>query len=363
MKVIPVIMAGGAGTRLWPLSRDKKPKQFHNLSGHGTLLEETIRRMIPLDPGQVIIVTSKQHESQSREEITKFKLTGIVLSEPRPRNTAAALLYAAVYLDKLYEESIMISLPADHHIKNANEFTRILREGIQQAQSNRLVTIGIKPTYPETGYGYIKAKTDNGPVLRVDTFVEKPDIERARHYYKSGNYFWNSGIFIWKTSVIMEQYRKLLPAHMRAFEPLAALSSKKIATNTGEPWNIKKRIYDTVESVSIDYGIMERAENRVVIPGDFGWTDLGSWKSIDGILPMDENNNRSPERERAIFLNSDNCSVFTENSRVSVVGLSNIVVVEAGNEILVINKDSSQDVKKIVEMLKKIPKSPEGEVT
>jgi mannose-1-phosphate guanylyltransferase len=352
MNIIPVIMAGGAGTRLWPLSRDEKPKQFHNLSGHGTLLEETIRRMLPLDPGQVIIVTSKQHESQSRKEIAKFKLTGIVLSEPRPRNTAAALLYAALYLDKLYDESIMISLPADHHIKNAEEFTHILREGIRQAEGGCLATIGIKPTYPETGYGYIKAKPGGGPVLHVDTFVEKPDIERARQYYESGNYFWNSGIFVWKTSVILEQYRKLLPAHVKAFEPLAALSPKKIASNTGEAWNIKKRIYDAVESVSIDYGIMERAENRVVIPGDFGWTDLGSWKSIDDILPKDNNNNRSPERDRAIFLNSDNCSVFTEGSRISVVGLSNIVVVEAGNEILVINKDSSQDVKKIAEMVK-----------
>ena len=352
MNIIPVIMAGGAGTRLWPLSRDEKPKQFHNLSGQGTLLEETIRRMLPLDPEQVIVVTSKQHESQSRKEISKFKLTGIVLSEPRPRNTAAALLYAAIYLDRLYDESIMISLPADHHIKNADEFTRILREGIRQAEAGRLSTIGIKPTYPETGYGYIKAKAGDGPVLPVDTFVEKPDIERARQYFESGNYFWNSGIFVWKTSAILEQYRKLLPEHIKAFGPLSALNSKKIASNTGESWNIKKRIYDSVESISIDYGIMERAENRVVIPGDFGWTDLGSWKSIDDILPMDDNHNRSPERDRAIFMNSNNCSVFAENSRVSMVGLSNIVVVEAGNEILVINKDSSQDVKKIAEMLK-----------
>jgi mannose-1-phosphate guanylyltransferase len=355
MNVIPVIMAGGAGTRLWPLSRDEKPKQFHNLSGQGTLLEETIRRMIPLDPGQIIIVTSKQHESQSQEEIAKFKIKGVVLSEPRPRNTAAALIYAAVYLDKLYDESIMISLPADHHIKNTDEFTRVLREGISQAEGGRLATIGIKPTYPETGYGYIKAQAGDGPVLPIDTFVEKPDFERARRYYESGNYFWNSGIFLWKTSVILEQYRKLLPAHVKAFQPLADLNPRKIASNNGDSWNIKKRIYDSVESVSIDFGIMERAENRVVIPGDFGWTDLGSWKSIDDILPMDDNNNRSPERDRTIFLNSDNCSVFTENSRVSVVGLSNIVVVEAGNEILVIHKDSSQDVKKIVEILKKAP--------
>jgi mannose-1-phosphate guanylyltransferase len=352
MKVIPVIMAGGAGTRLWPLSRDDKPKQFHNLSGQGTLLEETIKRMLPLGPERIIIVTSKKHEALSREEIRKSGLTGTVLSEPRPRNTAAALYYAALFIEKHYKESIMISLPADHHILNRDEFTRILREGIRESKEDRLVTIGIKPTYPETGYGYIKAMDGNGPALPIDTFVEKPDIERARSYFESGKYYWNSGIFVWKTSVILAQYRALLPALVEAFRPLAGLSAEEIESNDGRAWEIKKEIFDTVESVSIDYGIMERARNRVVIPGDFGWTDLGSWKSIDEILPPDADNNRSPEKDRAIFLNSKNCSVFTESRRISVVGLSNIVVVEAGNEILVIDKDSSQDVKKIASMVK-----------
>jgi mannose-1-phosphate guanylyltransferase len=353
MKVIPVILAGGAGTRLWPLSRDEKPKQFHNLSGDGTLLEETIRRLLQLDPEQIVIVTSKKHLGLSHEELGKFTVPGTVLAEPRPRNTAAALLYAALYLKKLSDDSIMISLPADHHILNTAEFTRILREAIKQAGDNRLVTIGIKPTYPETGYGYIKAVKGTGPVLPIDTFVEKPDIDRARQYFESGNYFWNSGIFIWKTSVVIEQFRKLLPAHFEAFGPLASLEPKEMASNDGPAWEIKKKIFDTVESVSIDYGIMERAENRVVIPGDFGWTDLGSWKSIDDILPADGNGNRSPEKDRALFLNSKDCSVFTENRRISVVGLADVIVVEADGEILVINKDSAQDVKKIVEMVKR----------
>ena len=352
MKVIPVILAGGAGTRLWPLSRDEKPKQFHNLSGDGTLLEETIKRLLPLGPEQIVIVTSTKHQGLSRDELGKFTVPGTVLAEPRPRNTAAALLYAALYLKKLFDDSIMISLPADHHILNRDEFTRILREAVRQASENRLVTIGIKPTYPETGYGYIKAVKGTGPVLPIDTFVEKPDLERARQYFESGNYFWNSGIFIWKTSVVIEQFRKLLPAHLDAFGPLAALGPKEIASNDGAAWETKKKIFDAVESVSIDYGIMERAENRFVIPGDFGWTDLGSWKSIDEILPADGNGNRSPEKDRALFLNSKDCSVFTENRRVSVVGLSDVIVVEADGEILVIHKDSAQDVKKIVEMVK-----------
>ncbi|MBN2159487.1 MAG: mannose-1-phosphate guanylyltransferase [Spirochaetes bacterium] len=350
MNVIPVILAGGAGTRLWPLSRESKPKQFHNLSGRGTLLEETIKRMLPIAPERIVIVTSKKYEGLSMDELDKVGMPGTILSEPRPRNTAVALLYAAIYLDSIFDDSIMVSLPADHHIRNTDEFTRILREAVAQAGRDRLVTIGIKPTYPETGYGYIKAMDGSGDVLPIDTFVEKPDIDRARRYYESGKYFWNSGIFAWKTSLILKEFGALMPAHVSAFQPLAGFSPDEIASSEGRPWELKTRIFDSVETVSIDYGIMERADNRVVIKGDFGWTDLGSWKSIDEILPPDENGNRSPKQDRTVFLNSKNCSAFTENSRISLVGLSDVVVVEAGNEILVIHKDASQDVKKIAEI-------------
>jgi mannose-1-phosphate guanylyltransferase len=352
MKVIPVILAGGAGTRLWPLSRDDKPKQFHNLSGGGTLLEQTIKRLLPLEPELIMIVTSLRHERLSRNEIDKCGIPGIVLSEPMPRNTAAAVLYAVHYLQKLFDDSIMISLPADHHIKDTAGFARILSAAVNQAERDKLVTIGIVPAYPETGYGYIRAKGGAAPVMEIDAFVEKPDLDRARQYVESGKYFWNSGIFAWKTSVILAQYAALMPGHYKAFQPLAALTPEELASSNGAAWDLKKKIFASVEPLSIDYGILEKAGNRVVLPGDFGWTDLGSWKSIDDILPADENNNRAPETEKAIFLNSNNCSVFAENRRVSVVGLSNVVVVEAGNEILVIHKDSSQEVKKIVEIIK-----------
>ena len=353
MKVIPVIMAGGAGTRLWPLSRDDRPKQFHNLSGRGTLMEETIRRLIPLSPEELIIVTAKKYEDLSREEIRKFKIPGTVLSEPRPRNTAAAILYAALYLKKIADESIMILLPADHHIKNNEEFARILKIAVAQAEGGALVTIGIKPTYPETGYGYIKAVDGGGTAREIDSFVEKPDLKKAREYFESGQYYWNSGIFVWKTSSIMEQFKALMPGHMASFGPMASLPAGDIASNEGGVWDIKKKIFDSLESISIDYGVMEHAKNRIVIPGDFGWTDLGSWKSIDEILPADAQGNRAPATDRAVFLNADNCSIFAEGRRVSIVGLSDIVVVEAGNEILVIHKDASQDVKKVVELLNK----------
>jgi mannose-1-phosphate guanylyltransferase len=353
MNVVPVILAGGAGTRLWPLSRDDKPKQFHNLSGRGTLLEETIRRLLPLDPGRIIIVTSKRHESLSRDELAKFAIPGVVLSEPRPRNTAAAILYAALYLDSLGDDSVMMVLPADHHIRDTDTFLDILREGVRQAGGGALVTIGITPTYPETGYGYIKASPGQGPGYPIDSFVEKPDSALAKRYFESGNYFWNSGIFLWRTSAIIEQFQALMPAHVKAFEPLSRLETDDIASNEGKAWELKNSIFNEIESVSIDYGVMEKAGNRIVIPGDFGWTDLGSWKSIDDILPPDEKGNRSPERERAIFLDSANCSVFTETSRISVVGLSDVIVVQAEGEILVVQKDAAQEVKKVAEMAKK----------
>ncbi len=354
MDIIPVILAGGAGTRLWPLSRDEKPKQFQNLSGGGTLLHETIERLKPLDPKYTVIVTSKNYKDLSREEINNSDVNGYVLSEPRPRNTAPAILYSTVFIDKLNHDSVIVVLPADHFIKNNEEFIRIIRLAIKAAEGDTLVTIGIKPDYPETGYGYIKAaEGSSGDVLPVESFVEKPDRETAEKYLESGNYYWNSGIFVWKITAIFEAFMKHLPEYIRAFEPLHNLISDKIVSDTPEIWEMITGIYDKINPLSVDYGIMEKADNCMIIPADFGWADLGSWKAIDDILEGDDQNNRSPDREKALFLNSDNCSVFSEKSHVAVVGLDNIVVVQAGDNILVIDKDSSQDVKKVVELIKR----------
>lgn len=353
MKIIPVILAGGAGTRLWPLSREEKPKQFHNVSGEGTLLEQTIKRLIPLNPDICLVVTARKYEEASLCELEKIGISGKILSEPRPRNTAAAILYAATYLSKLYDDSIMIVLPADHYIKRNDLFVEILKKSINHAETDKLVTIGVKPTYPETGYGYIKAIEGSGDAKPIDMFVEKPNIETAKRYLLEGNYFWNSGIFIWKTSVILKNFVRLMPSHHRAFEPLYKLSAAELESNDEPVWGIKESVFSSIESISIDYGVMEKADERVVIPGDFGWGDLGSWASIDDILSPDQNLNRSPEPENALFVGSRNCSVFTEGRRIAVVGVSNLVVVESGNDVLVMDKNSSQRVREVVDLIKK----------
>lgn len=352
--IIPVIMAGGAGTRLWPMSNEDKPKQFHNMSGHGTLLEETINRLKPVSPEEVVIVGAEKYEKLSLDEITKTGLSGTILSEPMPKNTAAAVLYAAVFLQKKYPESIMIVLPADHFIRNNQAFTDVLKKGVKLAENGSLVTIGVKPDYPETGYGYIKGIDGaEGDGIPVDKFVEKPDLETAEKYVASGNYFWNSGIFVWKTSVIIDRFRELMPAHFEAFKPLIELDHSKISSTSDDIKKLKAQIFSSIESISIDYGILESAHNRVVIPAEFGWADLGSWKAADDILDADSSGNRTQSPDNSIFVKSENCTVFSEGMRIAVVGASNLVVVQSGNDILVIDKDSSQDVRAVVDIVRK----------
>ncbi len=352
-KVIPVILAGGAGTRLWPLSREEKPKQFHNLSGEGTLLSETIKRLMSLNPDECIIVTSKKYERITQQEINAIGLQSIILEEPFPRNTAAAVLYAVTYLDHGNEDPVMIMLPADHYIKDKQKFEESLRLAIDKAKKGKLVSIGITPTYPETGYGYIKAAKGEGSILPVERFVEKPDIEKARKYLKDGGYYWNSGIFVWKVSAIKKNFIEHMPDLYRAFDPLRKISKQEVADNSSRIWQIKSEIFKELDSVSIDYGIMEKAKDRMVIPADFGWADLGTWNAIDDILVPDENKNRTPEPDRVIFINTRNCTVFPEEKNISVVGLENVVVVESGGDILVMEKNSAQEVRNVVEMVKK----------
>lgn len=351
--IIPVIMAGGAGTRLWPMSTEDKPKQFHNMSGNGTLLEETINRLKPVSPEEIVIVSARKYEELSLAEIKKTGLRGTILSEPMPKNTAAAVLYAAMFLKKKYNDPVMIVLPADHFIKDVAGFTAVIQKAVMLAEKDFLATIGVKPEYPETGYGYIKGTELADGASVVEKFVEKPGLETAKEYVADGNYYWNSGIFAWKTSVIIDRFRELLPDIYAQFLKLEAFTHEQIASNSAEIWSLKEKIFSSIKSVSIDTGILENSGNRMVIPAEFGWADLGSWKAADDILEPDNCCNRTQSPENSIFVKSENCTVLSEGMKIAVVGVSNIVVVQSGNDILVIDKDSSQDVRAVVEIIRK----------
>jgi mannose-1-phosphate guanylyltransferase len=348
MNIIPVIMAGGAGTRLWPMSRKEKPKQFLNLSGKGTLFGETVKRLLPLEPEEIVVVTSRDYSDLTREEFRNINIPATVLAEPAAKNTAAAILFASRYIEKKFSDSIMIVLPADHYISDEDSFREDLNRAIGAAQKGSLVTLGIKPTYGETGYGYIKSH-GAGEVLDVDAFVEKPDEETADLYVKSGNYLWNSGIFIWKTETIMREFLSHMKPHVDSFSMLKDFTHDEIAGSSDDVIGVIDSIFQSLESISIDVGVLEKAQGIKMIPGDFGWKDLGSWKSIDDILESDEQLNRTPVPQQVLFEESTNTSVFAESSKVAVIGLENVTVIQAGDNILVINKDQSQLAKKASE--------------
>ena len=350
--IIPVILAGGVGARLWPMSTEDKPKQFHNMSGGGTLLEETIKRLKSLSPDEIVIVSSRKYEELSLSEIKKSGLNGTILSEPTPKNTAAAVLYAAIFLKKKYNDPIMIVLPADHFIKDTKDFVSVISKGISLADKGYLSTIGIKPEYPETGYGYIKGAELVDGALKVEKITEKPPLEVAEQYIKDKNFYWNSGIFVWKTSVIIEWFKKLLPDMYNQFLNLETLTYEEIASNDNKIWDIKNKIFSSIKAISIDKGILENSDNRMVIPADFGWADLGSWKSVDDILKPDISDNRTQSPEDSIFVKSNNCTILSEGMTIALVGVSNITVVQSGNNILIIDKDSSQDVRDVVDIIK-----------
>lgn len=347
MEIYEVVMAGGGGTRFWPLSRRRRPKQFINVSGKDILLNETITRMDGIIKREnVFVVTGAQH----REIVEKEIVNGIpftnILTEPAGRNTAPCILYAASVLAKEKGDGIMCVFAADHHIKNVSEYQRIIKMAAKQAsETDSIMTIGITPAYPATGYGYIKsgdAVADE--IFSVDKFVEKPSLEIAKQYVESGKYSWNSGVFVFKVSVILEAFKKYLP---QMYEQMQNIID---ARGTERQQEVLEEIYPGLESVSIDYGIMEHADCVQVIAGDYGWSDVGSLDELGTFHEADENNNISISRD-FIAIDSNGCIAKADEKLIALVGVDDIIVVDAMDTILVCKKDRAQEVKKVVEKL------------
>ncbi|MGR6836664.1 mannose-1-phosphate guanylyltransferase [Syntrophomonas erecta] len=326
--MISVVLAGGRGVRLWPESTDSRPKQLCDFFGQGSLLVMTLQRLKPL--GTVIVVCGQDQEGLIKDDVSH--LDAKILSEPVGRNTAPAV--GLVLSQKLIDNKEVIGVfPADHYIKDDDEFCRVVRKAEELARKGFLVTIGIKPERPETGYGYIERDAGKES-YRVKAFHEKPDQQTAEHYIKAGNYYWNAGIFLATAEVWGNLVEKHLPQLF-----------KNIAKGNDDYLNA----YPSFPSISIDYGIAEKCSNMAVIVGDFGWNDIGSWESLAEVLEKDENGNSV--NGNALVVDSSGCLVRTNGKKVVVFGLNDIVVVECEDTVLVCPKRKSQDIKRLVEMI------------
>lgn len=349
-----VIMAGGGGTRFWPLSRAKRPKQLLNLSGKEIMVNETIDRLAGSVPSEnLFIVTNKDQAPVMLAETRGRMKEDHILVEPAARNTAACIGYAAMEIVKKYEDGIMCIVPSDAFIGNVSEFNAVLSAAIAAAEkTDKLVTIGITPTFPATGYGYIKGieGTEQCALgehyyLSVEEFKEKPDLETAEEYVTAGNYLWNSGMFVWKASTILKKFEALLP------DIYTCLNQIGDALNTPEEKQVIEQVYPVIPKISIDYGIMERSEGEVlVLPGDFGWNDVGSLDMLSVTKPANEDGNVCYGEQ--VNIDTHNCILYGQNQLIATIGVENLIVVQTMDSILVCDKDRAQDVKMVVERLK-----------
>lgn len=357
MKLNALIMAGGEGKRFWPLSKKSIPKQFLSLVGEKSLIRQTVDRILPLIPiERIYIVTGDIYADLTLEHIPELPAQNLIL-EPNGKNTAPCIAYSSVKINEINPDSVTVVLPADHVIGDDQEFRNALSFAAEVADKELdsgeypLITLGITPTTPETGYGYIKEtgtkilSSDNYSAYKVDKFIEKPDLETALSFLDQGGYYWNSGIFVWKNSSIISAFLDIIPKWQSSLDD--------ISNNLGgqsEKDSVSK-FYGSLTPGSIDKLILEHSQNTLVVPISFPWSDVGSWSALDQYLRKDDSENVI--RGRAVSIDSSNCLVYGTEKLIALVGVEDLVVVESEDSILVLKKDKSQDVKKVVEEINK----------
>jgi mannose-1-phosphate guanylyltransferase/mannose-6-phosphate isomerase len=354
--LVPVILSGGSGTRLWPLSREGYPKQFLPLIGERTMVQETALRVAGLPGlGKPVVVCNEEHRFMMAEQLRQVGVTpqAIVL-EPVGRNTGPAVALAAMAaLERQGDDPLLLVLPADHVIRDVAAFQRAVEAALPAAREGRLVTFGIVPTEPETGYGYIRKGAGAGEVVPVAQFVEKPDAARAAEFVASSEYLWNSGMFLFSARRYLEELARLAPAMRDACQKAYAA-----ATHDLDFTRLPKEIFAACPSDSIDYAVMEKTDAAAVIPLDAGWSDVGSWASLQDALPRD--GRRNVTHGDVMAVDSDNCLLYSSSRLVAAVGLADHVVVETKDAVLVAPRERVQDVKKLVQALKEQGRSEPG---
>ena len=338
-----VIMAGGVGSRFWPLSTQEFPKQFHDMLGKGqSLIQRTFERINSLIPSEnMFIATNKTYEHLVLEQLKKTSKEQLLL-EPVMRNTAPCILYAALKIFHQNPDGIMLIAPSDHWIEKEEEFLRNIQTAFAACSENDiLMTLGIQPDAPHTGYGYIQFESDASEIKRVRNFTEKPDIETAQQFLSSGDYLWNAGIFVWSVQSILKAFRELLPEMYELFDEENQLNTEKEVLFMEEN-------YPKAANISIDFGIMEKASNVHVLPVDFGWNDLGTWGSLYHKLDKDGNMNATVNSKN-IFRDAHGNMIRTQlGKRVVIQGLRDFIVVEKDDVLLICPRKDEQEIKQIV---------------
>ena len=346
-----VILAGGSGTRFWPLSRVAKPKQLISITGDRTMLQRTVERVLPLKPKRILIITNVLQAAESKRQLAGYRDVPIdVIAEPAARNTAPAIALAATIIAAHDPIGIMVVLPADHFIRDEDALRGTLTSSVHAARNGYLVTLGIMPSRPETGYGYIEADIDlrgNGP-YPVKRFVEKPPLEDAIRYLDNGNYFWNSGMFIWRTDIILAE----IAVHM----PALSVSLSKISISA-DIWELSdlhgqiEDVYRDVENISIDYGVMERSNKVQVVPVEMGWSDVGSWNALPEVIEPDTDGTVCINAAKHVPIDSTNCLIYSDSRMVATIGVHDLIIVSTPDALLICDRERAQDVKKVVEEL------------
>ncbi len=347
-----LIMAGGVGTRFWPRSRQQKPKQFLSILNSKTMIQDTVERLSPLiEKRDIYYILNAQQKPELLEQIPDLQDENIIL-EPFGKNTAPCIGLAAIHLRQKDPDSLMVVLPADHIIRDVEQFHYVLKAGEEIAlQQDALVTIGITPDRPATGYGYIQhskmvSQLNNISVYEVKTFAEKPNKATALRFLESGDFVWNSGMFIWKASSILNEIKNHIPELYSGLEKLTGHIGKDSYRKQLE------KLYRQIRSISIDYGVMEKAKNVRVIKCNIGWNDIGSWDEVFKLMPKDKYGNAITGK--GLAFDSKNCLLHSgDHDLVAVIGIDDLVVVKSDNAILICPRQKAQEVKELVELLKR----------